>query len=76
MARRHMKRCSALLIMREMQVKTTLRYHLIQIRMTIIKIPTNKCWRALERREPPYTTGRNVNWYSHYGEQYGGSVKN
>ena len=30
----------------------------------------------MERREPSYTVGGNVNWYSHYGKQYGGSLKN
>ena len=30
----------------------------------------------MERREPSYTVGGNVNWYSHYGEQYAGSLKN
>ena len=30
----------------------------------------------MEKREPSYTTGRDVNWYSHYGEQYGGSLQN
>ena len=29
----------------------------------------------MERREPSYTVDGNVNWYSHYGEQYGGSLK-
>ena len=29
----------------------------------------------MERREPSYTVGGNVNWYSLYGEQYGGSLK-
>ena len=29
-----------------------------------------------EKKEPPYTVGKNVNWYSHYGKQYGGSSKN
>ena len=29
----------------------------------------------MEKREPSYTVGGNVNWYSHYGEQYGGSLK-
>ena len=28
-----------------------------------------------EKREPSYTVGGNVNWYNHYGEQYGGSLK-
>ena len=31
---------------------------------------------AGEKREPSCTVVRNVNWYSHYGEQYGGSLKN
>ena len=30
----------------------------------------------VEKREPSYTVGRNVNWCSHYGKQYGGSSKN
>ena len=29
----------------------------------------------MEKREPSYTGGGNVNWYSHYGKQYGGSLK-
>ena len=29
----------------------------------------------VEKREPSYTVGGNVNWYNHYGEQYGGSLK-
>ena len=31
---------------------------------------------GMEKREPSYTVGGNVNWYRHYGEQYGGSLKN
>ena len=36
---------------------------------------TTNAEEGVERREASYTVGGNVNWYSHYGEQYGGSLK-
>ena len=68
MANKHMKRWSTSLIIKEMQIKTTMRYQLIPLSKYLQTINTGEdvtvlhCWWE-------------CNWYSHYGEQYGESLK-
>ena len=51
MAKSNMKRCSTLLTVREIQIKTTVRYHFILVGMTIIKkIMDKKCWQVCGER--------------------------
>ena len=61
MANKHMKRWSASLIIREIHIKTTMRYHLTWVRMAIIKKSTVNAGEGVEKRKPSYTVGRNVN---------------
>ena len=78
-----MKRCFSsrslvvvALVVREMKIKTTKRYHFIPIRIIKQIRDSKNASEDVEKKEPLCTVDGIINWYRHYEKQYGGSFKN
>jgi hypothetical protein len=73
-----MKKCLSSLTIKEIQIKTTLRFHFTSFRIVIMKSTTKtKCWWGCGgKKKSSYTTGRNESKYNHFEIQYGDSLKN
>jgi hypothetical protein len=77
MAEKHLKKCSISLVMREMQIKTTLRFHLTPVRMVKIKNSgDSRCWQRCQKEEHSFIVGGIANWYNHSENLSGNSSEN
>jgi hypothetical protein len=76
MAEKHLKKCSTSLFIREMQIKTTLRFHLTPVRKVKIKNSGySRCWQRCGERRTLLHCWWDC-WYNHSGNQFGGSSEN
>ena len=72
-----MKGCGTSLVIREMQIKATVRYHLAPVTVSATKkTGVSKCWWGCGKAGTLCTVGGNVSWCNHCGKRYGDSSEN
>jgi hypothetical protein len=77
MAQKHLKKCSTTLVIREMQIKKTLKFHLTPIRMAKIKNSGDSRYvKDVEKKEHSSIVGGIASCYSHSRNQFGSSSEN
>ena len=77
MTEKHLKKCLKSLVVREMQIKMALRFHLTPIRMATIRSQvTTHIGEDVQKEEQSFIAGGIANWYNHSRNQSGGSSEN
>jgi hypothetical protein len=77
MATQHLKKCSVSLVIKETQIKTTLRFHLTPVRMAEIKTSSDSsCWQDVEQGEHSSIADGSANLYNHLGNQFDSFLEN
>jgi hypothetical protein len=77
MVKRHLKKCSVYLAIREMYIKMTLKWHLTLLKMTKIKYSSDStCWQGCKQGEHSSIADGSTNLYSNFGNQFGGFLEN